>query len=67
MKEKNTASVNINSREMLKIEYYVKIPIDVNSTKISSHNAKVDFPLILFDLHVCYSELSFKRNPEILF
>ena len=33
--------------------------------KISSHNVKVDFSLILFDLHACYSELRFKTNLEI--
>ena len=27
---------------------------------------KVDFPLILFDLHACYNELSFERNSDIL-
>ena len=30
VKEKNTASANINSREMLKIEYQAKIALDVN-------------------------------------
>ena len=29
-KEKNTASANVNSREMLKIEYQAKIALDVN-------------------------------------
>ena len=27
---------------------------------------EVDFPLILFDLHLCYNELSFEENSEIL-
>ena len=34
--------------------------------KITFQNAKVDFPLILFDLHECYRELSFEKNSEIL-
>ena len=33
--------------------------------KISFHNVKVDFPLILLDLNVCYNELSFERNSKI--
>ena len=55
--------MNINSCTVIH-EYTARS--DVNSSKIGFHNAKVDFPLILFDLHACYSELSFERKPEIL-
>ena len=30
--------------------------------KINSHNAKIDFPVFLFDFYICYNELSFKRG-----
>ena len=34
--------------------------------KIRSRNAKVDSPLIFFDLHACYNEPSFERDSKIL-
>ena len=34
--------------------------------KISFRDARVDFSLILFDLHLCYSKSSFERNYENL-
>ena len=52
-KEKNTASANINSREMLKIEYQAKLVLDVNlSENYLIWNAKVDFILIFYNLNV---------------
>ena len=62
-KRKNTPSANINSCEVLKTERYRQMLI---LAKISSQNAKDDFPLTLFDLCACYSRLSFERSSDIL-
>ena len=66
MKDKDTASSNINFREVLKYAIRKDIARCKFQAKISSHIAKVDFPLIFFGQHVCCSELSFEKNSEIL-